>query len=357
MKVLSEFYKAGGTEDILYSDSAHLGTDKLPYIIKNIRERIISLGGDFIFSAKLTDILFDSDSNVKAVAYEKDGERVELFTKDLILSIGHSARDTFYMLSELGLKMESRGFGIGMRIEHPREYIDKLVYKNHYNSDLESASYHLVTHLSCGRSVYSFCMCPGGEVVAAASEHNGIVTNGMSPFSRKRDNSNSALLVSMTPSDFGSDSPLAGFDLQKKIEEQAFIATGSSYKAPSVSLSSFMECNAAPSESVRPSYPVGTECINPDKFMPKCVTDSLRESIFDFDKWMPGFFFGDAVLTAPETRSTSPVRILRGASFESVSHGGVYPSGEGAGYSGGIVSSAVDGLRVAEAIINKYSSV
>ena len=283
------------------------------------------------------------------------GCKYEIPTENIILAIGHSARDTFYMLNGLGLAMEARGFGIGVRIEHPREYINRLVYGECAPEGIETASYRLVTHLENGRSVYSFCMCPGGSVVAAASEHGGIVTNGMSEYLRGGENSNAAFLVSVTPRDFGSDSALAGFEFQRRIERAAYSLT-SSYKAPSITMRDFSEGRSPVSlGSVSPSYPIGTEPVSQEKYLPPFVTESLRASISDFDKWMPGFYFGDAVLTGPETRTTSPVRILRTCGFESLTISGLYPAGEGAGYSGGIISSATDGIKCAEAMLLKNS--
>ena len=227
MKVLSEFVNAGADEEILYSDTAHLGTDKLVLIVKNIRERIVSLGGEFIFSAKLNSLGI-SDGKIRSLTYEHLGENIELEAEKVVLAIGHSARDTFGMLLDASIPMERRPFGIGVRIEHPREYINKLVYGENAPDGLETASYHLVTHLPSGRSVYSFCMCPGGTVVAATSLEGAIVTNGMSEYSRDAENSNAAFLVSVTPDDFPSDSPLAGFELQRGIEEAAYRITSSS---------------------------------------------------------------------------------------------------------------------------------
>ena len=231
MKVLREFINAGADSDILYSASAHLGTDKLSDIVKNIRNRIISLGGEFIYSAKLSD-LFIRDGRVMGIAYEKNGAVEKIDTESVILAIGHSAKDSFEMLFSKGIPMAAKGFGIGVRIEHNREYVNSLVYGNGYDTSLETASYHLVTHLKNGRSVYSFCMCPGGTVVPAASEKGGIVTNGMSEYLRDGENSNAAFLVSVTPSDFGSEHALAGMEFQRQIERRAFAAGGSDYKAP-----------------------------------------------------------------------------------------------------------------------------
>lgn len=350
MKVLSEFVSAGANEEITYSSSAHLGTDKLSDIVKNIRNKIISLGGEFIFSARLVDIKI-KDGSVSEAIYEKDGARHSIKTQNLILATGHSAKDTFEMLEKLSIPMEARGFGIGVRIEHQREYINRLVYGDKAPSGIETANYRLVTHLKGGRSVYSFCMCPGGTVVAAASEKEGIVTNGMSEYKRDGENSNAAFLVSVTPSDFDSDSALAGLDLQRKIEKRAYALT-SGYKAPAVTMSDF-EKGLKPTSfaSVKPTYPIGTEPISAEEYLPEFICESLRSAISDFDEWMPGFRYADAVLTGPETRTTSPVRILRTEKYQSITARGLYPIGEGAGYSGGIVSSAVDGIKCAEAIL------
>ncbi len=351
-KVLTEFVMAGADEEILYSSSAHLGTDKLSDIVFKIREKICALGGRFIFSAKLTDIK-TKDGRVSLAVYEKDSATEEIPTDNIILATGHSARDTFLMLDTLGVPMEVRGFGIGVRIEHPREYIDRLVYGDNAPEGIETASYRLVTHLKNGRSVYSFCMCPGGTVVAAASESGGIVTNGMSEYKRDGDNSNAAFLVSVTPRDFGSDSALAGIALQRKIEQAAYSLT-QSYKAPAIKMADFKEKSKPISlGSVAPTYPLAVELFSPEEYLPSFITESLQASIRDFDEWMPGFDFGDAVLTGPETRTTSPVRVLRTEKYESINIKGLYPAGEGAGYSGGIVSSAVDGIKCAEAMLLK----
>ena len=352
MKVLREFVEAGADENITYSSSAHLGTDKLSDIVRNLRKKIISLGGEFIFSARLTDIKI-KDGRVLSAVYQKNNEICEALTENIILATGHSARDTFELLEKLSVPMESKGFGIGVRIEHPREYVNAMVYGYNAPEGIETASYRLVTHLKNGRSVYSFCMCPGGTVVAASSEDKGIVTNGMSEYNRDGENSNAAFLVSVTPADFLSKSALAGIELQREIENAAYLCT-SGYKAPAITMSDF-ESGRIPSSfsSVKPTYPIGCEPVSLERYLPEYIVDSIRASISDFDEWMPGFRFGDAVLTGPETRTTSPVRILRGADFESLSLKGLYPAGEGAGYSGGIVSSAVDGLKCAEAILLK----
>lgn len=354
MKVLDEFVSAGAEESITHSATAHLGTDKLPQIVECLRKRIESLGGEFSFSSKFVDFTL-TDGKISSVKYIKDGRECIEKTSALILASGHSARDTFSVLKEHGVSMMAKGFGIGVRIEHPREYINELVYGKSYDSSLEAASYHLVTHLDNGRSIYSFCMCPGGTVVAAASERSALVTNGMSVFARDGENSNAAFLVSVSPSDFASDSPLAGFDLQRRIERAAFVAGGSDFQAPAIRMEDFLY-RKAPTvpASVLPSYPIGTRPASPERYLPESLTASLRSAITDFDDWMKGFYYPDAILTGAETRSTSPVRVLRDECYESVSVKGLYPSGEGAGYAGGIVSSAVDGVRTALALIEKH---
>ncbi len=352
-KVIDAFIASGATEDIAFSTTAHLGTDRLPLIIRSLSERLISLGGEVIFSAKLTN-LHVKDGELNAVEYERAGQSITLPTRAVILATGHSARDTIRMLYNLGLPVEAKSFGVGMRIEHPREYIDKIVYGEAYGIIPYSASYHLVTHLPTGRSVYSFCMCPGGSVVAATSNQGSVVTNGMSPFARNEQNSNAALLVSVTPEDFGSSHPLAGIEYQERIEKQAFSLIGG-YSAPAIGLSSLLD-NTTPSlGSVRPSYPRGVTPISPEKYLPEYIPDSLRMAMPEFNAWLPGYSYPDATLTGPETRTTSPVRIKRGESGEALGFDGIYPCGEGAGYAGGIISSATDGIRIAEKLILKYS--
>ena len=354
MKVLTEFCRAGASDEIMHSATAHLGTDKLSLIVKNLRERIKSLGGEFIYSAKLVDYKAVGGT-LSSVTYIKDGEEIILPTGNAILAIGHSARDTYEMLLSKGAPMVAKGFGIGMRIEHPREYINELIYGKGYDTRLETASYHLVTHLKNGRSVYSFCMCPGGTVVAATSETSGIVTNGMSEFDRDGRNSNAALLVSVTPDDFADGTPLAGIALQRQIERAAYSLTDS-YRAPTVKAIDLVGVKGRVLDTdVTPTYPVGTHTHHPDEYMPKYIAESLTNGLVDFDEWMPGYYVENAVLTGPETRTTAPVRILRGENYALLGMDGVYPAGEGAGYSGGIVSSAVDGLRCAEAMLLKYS--
>ena len=351
-KLLSELVSAGAPEEILYTVGAHVGTDKLQNIVQKIRQRIISLGGELHFSTRLDRLKIKDGSLVGAVA-TRDGETIEYDTTDLVLATGHSARDVFEMLRHAGVVLSAKGFGIGLRIEHPREHINRLVYGENPPDGIGAASYHLVTHIQNGRSVYSFCMCPGGSVVAAASEEGGIVTNGMSEFSRDADNSNAAFLVSVTPEDFGAD-PFLGLELQRKIERRAFSIAGGDYRAPSTTMEAFLGGESARLGEVCPSYARGVVPTSPEAYLPDFITDSLKQGIVDFDKWMGGFYYPDAPLTGPETRTTSPIRVHRDEAYEAVGLHGLYPTGEGAGYAGGIVSSARDGLMVAEAIIRKY---
>ncbi len=356
-KVLSEFKNAGADDTVTYSDTAHLGTDKLGGIIRFLREKIISHGGEFVFSARLTDIITENGKTVGAV-YEKNGEKHRINTDVLILATGHSSKDVFMLLNKTGASLTARPFGVGVRVEHPREYINTLIYGENYDERLPTASYHLVTHLPSGRSVYSFCMCPGGTVVAAASDEGGVVTNGMSEYARDGENSNAALLVSVLPEDFGND-PLAGLAFQKQIEERAYMKCGG-FKAPVMRMDDFMLGNCSPSAAsneVKPTYPLGTELSSFDGIFPSFITDSLREGISEFEKWLPGFYLPEAVLTAPETRSTSPIRVERDDNFSAIGIKNTYPVGEGAGYSGGIVSSAVDGIKCALSILSGETTV
>ena len=354
--MLETLVDCGAPEDILYKDSPHVGTDLLCGAVRRIRERILSLGATVHYEARMCDFSLQN-GRVTSVTYEQNGEWHTLDTDALFLATGHSARDVFWLLYGKGAPLEAKGFGIGMRVEHPREYINALVYPDpKEREELRTASYHLVTHLPSGRSVYSFCMCPGGTVVAAASESGGVCTNGMSEHARNAENSNSALLVSVTPADFPSSHPLAGLELQSTLEQAAFVQGGGDFSAPAIRMQDFME-GKAPSAfgAVQPSYPRGVRAVSPEAYLPPYITESLREGIRDFDAWMPGFYYPDAVLTGVEARSTSPVRVLRSESGEVRSIEGLYPCGEGAGYAGGIVSSAADGVRIALRYLEKNS--
>ena len=353
-KVLAELIGAGAPPSVFYADNAHLGTDKLPAILKNIRRRIESLGGEFLFGARLVDLDI-ADGRVRGLTFIRQGSEEKISADTVVIAIGHSATDTIRMLRSRGLPMQARGFGIGVRAEHRREYINRLIYKENADIITDTASYHLVTHLAGGRSVYSFCMCPGGTVVGATDREGAIVTNGMSEYARMGDNSNAAILVSVTPSDFGSDDPLAGMELQRRIESLAYASTNN-YRAPSCSLADLLGGGrTASSPEVTPTYQPGVEQVPLRAYLPDYITDSLAEGFADFDKWLPGFSQGGVALTGPETRTTSPVRMLRGDDRMAKGIVGLYPVGEGAGYAGGIITSATDGLRTACAVIARFN--
>lgn len=352
MKVLTEYVKAGAPAEILYLDKPHIGTDRLRETVKALRKKIIGLGGEVRFGAAVTGIL-QKDGRVTGVGFEKNGAYSELETGDVVLAIGHSARDTFERLFEGGVAMEQRPFAVGVRVEHPQSLINRLRYGTFAGSKrLGAADYRFVVHLKSGRGVYSFCMCPGGEVVAAASETGGLVTNGMSEFARAGQNANSALLVTLGKDDFESSHPLAGVRFQRKLEKAAYEAGQGGYKAPVQRLGDFLRReNSAFFGEVLPTYRPGTAFAMADDYLPAGVAEAIRAAIPEMDDWLPGFSFPDALLTGAETRSTSPVRMLRTEGLEAVGLHGLYPCGEGAGYAGGIVSAAVDGLRCAERIL------
>ncbi len=352
-KVLSEFVAAGAPEEIFYIENAHVGTDKLAVIVKELRKKIISLGGDVRFNTKAVNLTLKDGKIASVTLYDtKKSAFYDESCDSAVFATGHSAEDAFRLLYQSGVKMEQKGFGVGVRVEHDREYINFLHYGK-FKDFLPSASYKYVTHLENGRSVYSFCMCPGGSVVPATSRENSIVTNGMSESARNGENSNSALLVSVSPADFGSNDVFAGIEFQKKIEMRAFALKGN-YYAPSILMEDFLsERESFEFRSVKPSYEPGTFFASPDKYLPDFICASLRQGIKNFEEWTPGFYHPDAVITGPETRSTSPIRILRNEHCEALGVCGIYPCGEGAGYAGGIISSAADGVKVAENIINK----
>ena len=341
--VLNEFVRYGANESITYESKPHIGTDILVNIVKNIRNDIISLGGDVLFNTKLIDVKQDV-GELKSVIVSKDGVIEEISTKTCILAIGHSARDTFEMLSKKVI-MAQKPFSIGVRVEHLQSEISKAQYGDKYNL-LPPASYKLACHLDSGRSCYSFCMCPGGYVVAAASEENMIVTNGMSNSKRDGVNANAALLVGIEPSDFKSDNVLAGVEFQRKYESLAY-KISNSYKAPCQRYGDLKQGKISTSfKDVKPTYPIGVVEADLRACLPSYVTDSLLEAMPIFDKKIKGFGNEDALFTGVETRSSSPVKILRDDKFSS-SIKGLIPSGEGAGYAGGITSAAVDGINAA----------
>lgn len=352
MKVLKEFVEAGAPPEIMYLDKPHIGTDLLSRIVREIRKKIIRLGGEVRFDSTVTEIL-RKDGCVTGVGFEEEGIYTELSTDNVVLAIGHSARDTFRRLLFSGVYMEQKPFAVGVRIEHPQKLIDKIQYGRFAGHPaLGAADYRMVVHLQNGRNVYTFCMCPGGTVVAATSEENCVVTNGMSEYNRDGSNANTALLVTIDKKDFGSNHPLAGVEFQHKLETAAFLAGGGCYKAPVQRLDDFMQKHRTTAfGDVLPTYLPGTEFANADSYLPEYVTNSLRQAIAEMGEWMPGFLYADALLTGAETRSSSPIRIRRGNTLEAIGITGLYPCGEGAGYAGGIISAAVDGVRCAEQIL------
>jgi len=352
-KVLQELVRNGAPREILYNAKPHIGTDKLPTAVKNIRNEIIKLGGRVLFETKLSDIIVRNNQVCGINIKTKNGTQ-RLECNQLVLALGHSARDTFEMLDSMNMPMEQKPFSVGARIEHLQSDINKAQYGSFAGKgNLGSADYKLAVHLNNGRGVYTFCMCPGGTVVAAASEEGRLVTNGMSKFARAEANANSALLVGISPNDFGSSERLAGMHLQRRLEEQAFILGEGNYKAPVQRVADFLNNKRTTTfGEVLPSYTAGVTMANISECLPGFIADSLREGIVQLDNKLNGFANGDALLTAVETRSSSPVRIIRGEDMQSIAVKGVYPCGEGAGYAGGIMSAAVDGIKCAEFIIN-----
>lgn len=362
-KIMTDFVRFGAPEAILYTNYPHIGTDHLVHVVKNIREEIIRLGGEVRFGCTLTDLII-ANGFIHGVTYsEESGAAVDLETDCVVLALGHSARDTVDMLYRKGIQMMQKPFSVGARIEHPREFIDRAQYgevAGHPN--LGAANYKMACHPPHGRGMYTFCMCPGGTVVNAASEEGGIVVNGMSEYARDAENSNAALLVGIEPEHFPTDHPLSGFDLQRQMEQKAFALGGGDYTAPAQLVGDFLK--GQPSTklgAVKPSCPTGTTPSDIRDVLPKSVTDIMAEALPMMDRKMKGFAMPEAVLTFPETRSSSPVRFLRDDFFECSQNGeplgGAYPCGEGAGYAGGIVSAAVDGIRVAEAILTDEHAI
>ncbi len=348
-KVLEEFILAGASEEILYLNKPHVGTDVLRDVIVNIREKIISLGGTFRFEEKVLDVNI-KDGKLLRVITEND----ILDTEVAVFAIGHSARDTFEMLNNVAI-LEPKAFAIGVRIEHHQSMINEAQYGEYANHPmLGAADYKFVHKCKNSRSVYTFCMCPGGMVTGSSSEANSVVTNGMSYHDRDLENANSAVIVSINPEDFESNSPLAGIEFQRKYERLAFEIGGSTYNAPAQLFGDF-EKNIVSKNfgEIYPTYRPGVIFANLRDCLPDYVCDSLVEGINAFGNLVEGFNRSDAVLTGVETRTSSPIRIVRDDNFES-SVKGIYPCGEGAGYAGGIMSAAIDGLKVAEAIIKKY---
>lgn len=349
--IMSRLVEFGAPEEIRYLAKPHIGTDKLRDVVKNLRERVISLGGDVIFGAKFCGYKAENGC-ISSVFYEKDGNLHTIEATDVILATGHSARDVFELLYRENVSLSQKNFAVGVRIEHKRAFIDKAMYGDFADHPaLKAADYKLAVHLPNGRTLYTFCMCPGGEVVAASSEEKRLAVNGMSCFARDAENSNSALLVNIDTSDYGSDHPLAGMYFQRELEEKAFIAGGADYCAPVITVGEFLGNNAG--KDVAPSYRPGVKRVHPSEYLPDFVCESLKMGIPEMGKKIKGFDSSGALLTGIESRSSSPVRINRGEDMQSLSLKGLYPCGEGAGYAGGIVSAAADGMKCAEAVISR----
>jgi uncharacterized FAD-dependent dehydrogenase len=354
-KVLTEFVEAGAPDEILYVSKPHIGTFRLVSMIEHMRGKIERLGGEIRFEHRVSDILLHERQGEKQVAgiVLANGEAIE--TDHVVMALGHSARDTFEMLHGRGVFFEAKPFSIGVRIEHPQSIIDCARFgPSAGHPILGAADYKLAHHASNGRSVYSFCMCPGGTVVAAASEDGRLVTNGMSQYSRHERNANAGIVVGVTPEDFPADAranPLAGIAFQRHWEEKAFIAGGASWFAPCQLVSDFLKDQPSTAlGSVIPSYKPGVTPTDLNLCLPEYATIAMREALQAFGRQIQGFSMDDAVMTGVETRTSSPVRMTRGADLQSLNVRGLYPAGEGAGYAGGILSAAVDGIKVAEAV-------
>jgi hypothetical protein len=347
-KVLHEFVKAGAPEEILYVSKPHIGTFRLTGVVENMRHQIEALGGEVRFQQRVTDVLIE-DGQMQGVVLDS-GERID--SRHVILALGHSARDTFRMLHGRGVFMEAKPFSVGFRIEHPQGLIDRArlgKYAGH--PKLGAADYKLVHHAKNGRSVYSFCMCPGGTVVAATSEPNRVVTNGMSQYSRNERNANSGIVVGITPEQDYPGSPLAGIELQERLESHAYLMGGETYEAPAQLVGDFIAGKASTAlGAVEPSYKPGVKLTDLADALPAFAIEAIREALPAFEKQIKGFSQHDAILTGIETRTSSPLRITRGEDLQSLNVKGLFPAGEGAGYAGGILSAGVDGIRIAEAL-------
>jgi len=347
-KVLTEFVKAGAPEEILYVSHPHIGTFRLVSMVEKMRAEIEALGGEIRFESRVEDLVIE-EGCVRAVVLQT-GETIR--ADHIVLALGHSARDTFALLARRGVFMAAKPFAVGLRIEHPQSLIDKARYGKFAGHPLlGAADYKLVHHAKNGRDVYSFCMCPGGQVVAATSEPGCVVTNGMSQYSRAERNANAALVVNVATADFGSSDVLAGVDFQRQWERRAFELGGSNYDAPAQRVGDFLA--GRPSEqlgAVPPSYQPAVKPTDLSSALPDFAIAALREAIPAFDRQIRGYALPDALLTGVETRTSSPLRITRDSDYQSLNIRGLYPAGEGAGYAGGILSAAIDGIEVAEAV-------
>jgi uncharacterized FAD-dependent dehydrogenase len=351
-KVLTEFVEAGAPEEIMYVSKPHIGTFRLVKMVEHLRQKIIDLGGEIRFETRVTDVVVEGEGNARQVRAVVLSTGETLPTRHLVAAVGHSARDTFEMLYERGVYVEAKPFSIGFRVEHPQSLIDVCRFgPNAGNKILGAADYKIVHHASNGRSVYSFCMCPGGTVVAASSEEGRVVTNGMSQYSRAERNANSAIVVGITPSDYPGH-PLAGVAFQRELESRAFVLGGSNYDAPGQLMGDFVRGVASKEfGSVKPSFRPAVHLTDLATALPEYAITALREAFVAFDKQIKGYFRDDAVLTGVETRTSSPIRIKRDDdTLQSLNTKGLFPAGEGAGYAGGIMSAAMDGIKVAEAV-------
>jgi len=353
-KVLTEFVAAGAPEEILYVSKPHIGTFRLVAMVERMRATIESLGGEIRFSQRVDDLIVETDAGTRHVRGVVLASGEQLRADHVVLALGHSARDTFAMLHARDVFIEPKPFSIGFRIEHPQSLIDQARFGPQAGHPLlGAADYKLVHHCRNGRSVYSFCMCPGGTVVAAASEPGRVVTNGMSQYSRNERNANAAIVCGITPEDFApyGDGPLAGIALQRHWESLAFELGGGDYEAPAQLVGDFIANRASQAlGGVLPSYKPGVRLGDLDAALPRYAVDAIREALPAFDRQLRGFAMHDALLTGVETRTSSPVRITRGDDGHSCNTRGLFPAGEGAGYAGGILSAGVDGIRAAEAV-------
>ena len=352
--VLKEFVNFGAPKQIMYVSKPHIGTDNLITTIENMRENIISLGGEFLFESKVVDFELQ-DKKIKSVIYKdlKTNSTHTIETDSAVFAIGHSARDMFEKMYEKGLNLEKKNFSVGVRIEHKQSMINESQYGNKSKLKLPPAEYKLAYHGE-ERSCYTFCMCPGGTVMASSSDEGEIVTNGMSKFARDGENANSAVLVSVTPDDFKGDSPLEGIYFQRDLEKKAFELGGSNFNAPIQRVGDFLNNKKTTFiGEVKPTYKPGVTMSNLQEIMPDYVVKTMQEGLLDFDKKIKGFANDDAILTGLETRSSSPVRIVRDTETLEANIKGIYPCGEGAGYAGGIMTAAMDGIKCALQILNK----
>ncbi len=379
-KVMEEFVQAGAPPEILYAAHPHIGTFKLVKVVETLREQIIALGGEVRFGQRVTDVVVEADASGQRhlrglqVLVQATGQQHTLRADHVVMALGHSSRDTFAMLHGRGVHMEAKPFSVGVRIEHPQSVIDRARWGRHAGHPLlGAADYKLVHHAANGRAVYSFCMCPGGTVVAATSEPGRVVTNGMSQYSRNERNANAGMVVAIDPSDYPRDAeafaaalggthgveelpagqahPLAGIVLQRQLESNAYLLGGSSYNAPAQLVGDFLARRASTQlGSVEPSYKPGVTMVDLHEALPAYATEAMREALPAFGRKIRGYDMHDAVLTGVETRTSSPLKIGRGEDFQSLNTAGLYPAGEGASYAGGILSAGVDGIKVGEAV-------